>query len=61
MTILYITNFLSDVSIEDIKEVEETSYIDYGVLNSFLESFFISRIGLRAIMGNYNSLCSFLK
>ena len=39
--------------------LQSFSYIDYNVLNKYLESFFISRIGLRALIGNYVNLCKY--
>ena len=42
-----------------INYIEARSYIDYNVLNKYLESFFISRIGLRALIGNYVNLCKY--
>ena len=44
-----------------INDIQSRSYIDYNVLNKYLESFFISRIGLRALIGNYINQKSFLQ
>lgn len=42
-----------------IIDIKRRSFIDYDILNKYLESFFISRIGLRALMGNYINLCTY--